>query len=119
MSEEDKDTLCRMADCELTAFSFPARHALSCLRLQEFAHRLEALPAAQQPVLSVRTFPEVYSKQNFVLLAHVDPANLTLEQRVVTGGGVNPSVSSTSWDMFVERTCVVPRSEPCLSSTLI
>ena len=65
--EDEKDVLCRMADCVEPEISAEARRVVSSLRLQ--ALRRQMRPGSAVACASMRTFPETYSRQNVVLCA--------------------------------------------------
>ena len=65
VEEAEKTVLCRMADSCDRGIAEPARQVVGCLRLAAFRRACKA-PAS----LAIRTFPEAYSAQNVVLVAH-------------------------------------------------
>jgi SAM-dependent methyltransferase len=71
LTEGEKDILCRMADCVDPSVSSEARRVISSIRL---ARLRETMRADRRVVSSgICTFPEAYSRQNFVLRAECAP----------------------------------------------
>ena len=72
LEESEKDVLCRMADCVEPSLSAQARRVISAMRLTHAASALH--PRRRQAArASIRTFPEAYSRQNFVLALECGP----------------------------------------------
>ena len=71
LQEAEKDVLCRMADCVEPRVSAEARRVVSGMRLA----RARASVRADRRLTrtSIRTFPEAFSRQNFVLAMECDP----------------------------------------------
>jgi len=70
LSESDKDVICRMADCMQPTLSAEARRLVNSMRLAR-AHAA-VRPDRRVTQTSVRTFPEAFSRQNFVLALECD-----------------------------------------------
>mmetsp|Transcript_11014 Transcript_11014/g.35014 ORF Transcript_11014/g.35014 Transcript_11014/m.35014 type:complete len:267 (+) Transcript_11014:952-1752(+) len=69
--EEEKDVLCRMADCVEDSISDEARRVISSLRLERLRRTLR--PSSTLVRASIRTFPRTFSRQNVVLGAECAP----------------------------------------------
>eukprot|EP00965_Chrysotila_dentata_P054851 1821462-Pleurochrysis_carterae.AAC.1 len=96
VQEEDKELLRRLADGEAADVSYSARRVISNLRLAAMKRALFVAAPAQDVTephtaaselseIGVRarifTFPESYSKQNFVLVCEVDAGECFQEKR--------------------------------------
>ncbi len=70
LQDEEKDVLCRMADCVEPTISDEARRVISSLRLMRAC--ASTRPDRRVVGASIRTFPRAFSRQNFVLALKVE-----------------------------------------------
>jgi hypothetical protein len=69
IDEEEKDVLCRMADCVEPTVSAEARRVISCMRLARAQTVSQSCDAAHEMrAARICTFPRSFSRQNFVLV---------------------------------------------------